>query len=53
MPTHSESSADRSRVSSSSEDDPPVVITKPGRRDSLSAEKALREVQKALAGVEA
>lgn len=60
LPTHSESSADPSRVSSSSEDDPVVVMDSkplpgpgPGRRDSLSAEKALREVQKALSGVEA
>jgi hypothetical protein len=49
MPTHTESSFDPSRVSSGGEDEPPAV--KPGRRDSLSAEKALREVQKALSGV--
>jgi len=49
MPTHSES-LDPSRVSSGSEDGPPPV--KAGRRDSLSAEKALREVQKAMSGVE-
>lgn len=54
LPTHSESSADPSRVSSSSEDDPVVIMDgKSGRRDSLSAEKALREVQKALSGVPA
>lgn len=61
LPTHSESSADPSRVSSSSEDDPVVVMDNTNkfgagagaaRRDSLSAEKALREVQKALSGVE-
>jgi hypothetical protein len=53
LPTHSESSADPSRVSSSSgEDDRAGLIGKAGggRRDSLSAEKALREVQKALSG---
>jgi hypothetical protein len=49
MPTHSESSFDPSRVSSGGEDDIPPL--KAGRRDSLSAEKALREVQKALSGV--
>jgi hypothetical protein len=49
MPTHSESSLDPSRVSSGGEDDIPPL--KAGRRDSLSAEKALREVQKALSGV--
>lgn len=64
LPTHSETtpstSGDPSRVSSSSEDDPVVIIDggRPagagaGRRDSLSAEKALREVQKAMASVEA
>jgi hypothetical protein len=49
MPTHSES-LDPSRVSSGSEDGPPPI--KAGRRNSLSAEKALREVQKAMSGVE-
>lgn len=49
LATHSES-LDPSRVSSGSEDGPPPI--KPGRRDSLSAEKALREVQKAMSGVE-
>ena len=69
LPTHSETtpstSGDPSRVSSSSEDDPVVIIdggkaagapiggVGGGRRDSLSAEKALREVQKAMASVEA
>lgn len=56
LPTHSESSADPSRVSSSSEDDPVIIVdgrSGGGRRDSLSAEKALREVQKALSGVPA
>lgn len=61
LPTHSESSTDPSRVSSSSEEDTVVIVddttrtTKSagaGRRDSLSAEKALREVQKAMSGVE-
>jgi hypothetical protein len=70
LPTHSESSADPSRASSS--DGEPVIIMDPvaggsawkaggggaangpgGRRESVSAEKALREVQKALASVEA
>jgi hypothetical protein len=49
MPTHSES-LDPNRVSSGSEDGPPPI--KAGRRNSLSAEKALREVQKAMSGVE-
>jgi len=56
LPTHSESSADPSR-SSSSEEDPVVNLESStgsvGRRDSLSAEKAMREVEKALAHVEA
>ncbi|GFZ50658.1 hypothetical protein JCM24511_08416 [Saitozyma sp. JCM 24511] len=70
LPTHSESSADPSRASSS--DGEQVIIMDPvaggsawkaggggpangpgGRRESVSAEKALREVQKALASVEA
>ncbi|KAK8845371.1 hypothetical protein IAR55_006084 [Kwoniella newhampshirensis] len=69
LPTHSESSAgpvgsaSRSASASSSSGGDPVVIMDPSagqgwktggaRRESVSAEKALREVQKALASVEA
>lgn len=67
LPTHSEaSSADPSRSSSTSNDDPTIIMdshlprtgTKTGgyggpRRESVSADKALREVQEALASVKA
>jgi hypothetical protein len=51
LPTHSESSADPSRTSSGGEEEPSAGSRiGAGRRDSLSAEKALREVQKAMGG---
>jgi len=63
LPTHSESSsADRSRSTSSSGEGPLVLLESNamalgsglgGRRESLSADKALGEVKRALASVEA
>jgi hypothetical protein len=66
LPTHSESSHVVSRSSSTSESDPIVIMdsayprtgskipstTSGGRRESVSADKALREIQKALMSVE-
>ena len=65
LSTHNESSAAVSRSSSASESTEPVVIMdsalprtgtklggQDGRRASFSADKALREVEKALASVE-
>jgi len=67
LPTHSESSHDPSRSSSASESEPIVIMdsafprtgskmpapTTGGRRESVSADAALRAVQKALMSVEA
>nr|XP_019014274.1 uncharacterized protein I206_00356 [Kwoniella pini CBS 10737]OCF53055.1 hypothetical protein I206_00356 [Kwoniella pini CBS 10737] len=69
LPTHNETSISASRSTSESDGEPNIVILDPsatqglktrsritngnGRRESISAEKAMREVEKALASVEA